>query len=43
MKYQDGSHQKHAESIYQAGCGSEQPGLVVGNPAHGRGLKLDDL
>ena len=26
----------------QAGCGSGQPGLVVGNPAHCRGLKLDD-
>ena len=26
----------------QAGCGSGQPGLVVGDPAHGRGLKLDD-
>jgi len=26
-----------------AGCGSGQPGLVVGNPAHSRGLKLDDL
>ena len=27
----------------QAGCGSGQPGLVVGNPAHSRGgLKLDD-
>ena len=25
----------------QAGCGSGQPGLVVGNPAHNRGLKLD--
>uniref|UniRef100_A0A803Y2H8 RRM domain-containing protein n=1 Tax=Meleagris gallopavo TaxID=9103 RepID=A0A803Y2H8_MELGA len=25
----------------QAGCGSGQPGLVVGNPAHSRGLKLD--
>ena len=27
----------------QAGCGSGQRGLVVGDPAHGRGLKLDDL
>ena len=26
----------------QAGCGSEQPGLVIGNPAPNRGLKLDD-
>jgi len=26
----------------QAGCGSGQPGLLVGNPAHSRGLKLDD-
>jgi len=26
----------------QAGCGSGQPGLVVGNPAHSRGLKLDE-
>jgi len=26
----------------QAGCGSGQPGLVVGDPAHRRGLKLDD-
>ena len=26
----------------QAGCGSGQPGLVVDDPAHGRGLKLDD-
>ena len=25
----------------KAGCGSEQPGLVAGNPAHSRGLKLD--
>ena len=25
----------------QAGCGSEQPGLVVGDSAHSRGLKLD--
>ena len=24
----------------QAGCGSGQPGLVVDNPAHSRGLKL---
>jgi len=23
----------------QAGCGSGQPGLVVGDPAHSRGLK----
>jgi len=26
----------------QAGCGSGQPGLVVGDPTHSRGLKLDD-
>ena len=26
----------------QAGCGSGQPGLVVGGPAHSRGLELDD-
>ena len=26
----------------QAGCGSGQPGLVVGNPAHSKGLELDD-
>ena len=26
----------------QAGCGSRQPGLLVGDPAHNRGLKLDD-
>ena len=27
----------------QAGCGSGQPGLVAGDPAHSRGgLKLDD-
>ena len=26
----------------QVGCGSGQPGLVVGDPAHSRGLKLDD-
>jgi len=24
----------------QAGCGSGQPGLVVGNPAHGRGGEI---
>ena len=24
-------------------CGSGQPGLVVGDPAHSRGLELDDL
>ena len=23
----------------QAGCGSGQPGLVVGNPAHSRGVE----
>ena len=27
----------------QAGCGSGQPGLLVGDPAHSRGLKLGDL
>jgi len=26
----------------QAGCGSEQPGLVVGDPAHSRALKLNE-
>jgi len=26
----------------QAGCGSGQPGLVVGNSAHSRGWKRDD-
>ena len=26
----------------QAGCGSGQPGLLVGNPAHSRGLELDE-
>jgi len=26
----------------QAGCGSQQPGLVVADPAHSRGLKQDD-
>jgi len=26
----------------QAGCGSGQPGLVVGDPAHSRGMKLDE-
>jgi len=26
----------------QAGCGSGQPGLLVGDPVHSRGLKLDD-
>ena len=26
----------------QAGCGSGQPGLVVGDPAYSRGLKLVD-
>ena len=25
----------------QAGCGSGQPGLVVGDPAHSRGLELN--
>lgn len=27
----------------QSGCGSGQPALVVGNPAHGRGVENDDL
>ena len=27
----------------QAGCGSGQPGLLVGDPAHSRGLELDEL
>ena len=27
----------------QVGRGCEQPGLVEGVPAHGRGLGLDDL
>ena len=27
----------------QVGWGFEQPGLVEGVPAHGRGLGLDDL
>jgi len=26
----------------QAGCGSGQPSLVVGDPAHSRGLELDE-
>jgi len=26
----------------QAGCGSGQPGLLVGRPAHSRGLELDE-
>ena len=26
----------------QAKCGSGQPGSVVGNPAHSRGLELDE-
>ena len=33
----------HAGTQGQAGCGSGQPGLVVGDPAHSRGLELDDL
>ena len=28
--------------VVEAGCGSGQPGLVVGDPASSRGLKLDD-
>jgi len=28
--------------LSQAGCGSGQPGLVVGNPEQSRGLKLDE-
>jgi len=27
----------------QAGCGSGQPALVVGDPAHSRGLELNHL
>ena len=30
------------DSQGRAGCGSGQPGLVVGDPAHSRGLKLND-
>jgi len=26
----------------QAGCGSGQPGLLVGDPAHSRGLERDE-
>jgi len=26
----------------QAGCGSGQPGLLIGDPAHSRGLELDE-
>jgi len=26
----------------QAGCGSGQPGLLVGDPAHSRGLELEE-
>jgi len=26
----------------QAGCGSGQPGLLVGDSAHSRGLELDE-
>ena len=26
----------------QAGCGSGQPGLLVGDPAHSRGLEPDE-
>jgi len=29
-------------ALSQAGCVSGQPGLVVGSPAHSRGLKLDE-
>ena len=31
-----------AGSQGQAGCGSGQPGLLVGHPAHSRGLELDE-
>ena len=31
---------QHTE-YFQAGCGSGQPDLVVGHPAHGRGLELN--
>ena len=27
----------------QAGWGSEQPGVVEGAPAHGKGLEIDNL
>jgi len=27
----------------QAGCGSGQPGLLVGNPAHSRGVELKSI
>ena len=30
------------EHICQAGCGSGQPGLLVGDPAHSRGLEVDE-
>ena len=34
---------KHPPNVQgQAGCGSGQPGLEVGDPAHSRGLKLND-
>ena len=29
-------------SFSQAGCGSGQPGLLVGSPAHSRGLEVDE-
>jgi len=32
----------HGGILGQAGCGSGQRSLVVGDPAHNRGLKLDD-
>ena len=30
------------DSMIYAGCGSGQPGLLVGDPAHSRGLELDE-
>jgi len=31
-----------AGSQGQAGCGAGQPGLLVGDPAHNRGLEVDE-
>lgn len=38
------SHQREQSEvcITQAGCGSGQPGLLVGDPAHSRGSELDE-
>jgi len=35
----------HLENLFyfQAGCGSGQPGLVVGNPAHSRGVEVETM